>query len=337
MELSSKPKPVRIRISIGGKEHTTIDSLKENMTPEILDFIDDRLQCWLKQQNLDELSGVIDAINKAEINSWQKLLRIYNCFFGKEYKKILSFVDEWQKNIRSKSLLKYYFENKEKDTLVSDSLPDTLKKYLRLGVLSLEEWDEIISPLNLSLLNEILTDERRKTSGFVEPHLDASSDSPVMLSIFDSISDIEKSRIVKGWRGGSYNRLVYHRTNKIEDGVFDFVQKCTEIFISRDCKKTVERKFPSCDYSFKHFLINEIRCIRALATLYELSKRYDSASLLKDNRGEADEHLLHIPENCPFKKKIQNCNERERCLSIVGEIIRYLLLERRYSLDEQYS
>ena len=125
MELSSKPKPVRIRISIGGKEHTTIDSLKENMTPEILDFIDGRLQRWLKQQNLDELSGVIDAINKEKITSGQKLLRIYNCFFGKGYKKILFFVDEWQKNIRSKSLLKYYFENKDKETLVSVSLPDT--------------------------------------------------------------------------------------------------------------------------------------------------------------------------------------------------------------------
>ena len=303
------------------------------MTPEILDFIDGRLQRWLKQQNLDELSGVIEDINKAEINSGQKLLRIYNCFFGKEYKKILLFVDEWQKNIRSKSLLKYYFENKEKDTRVSVSLPDTLKKYLRLGILSLEEWDEIISPLNLSSLNEILTAERI-TNGYVEPHWDVSSGSPVTLSIFDGITDAIKRRIAKGWYAGTYISLSSCRTNKNEEGVYEFIKKCSIIYNSRDTKKAVESEFAFRDYSFNYFLMNEIRCVRALATLYELSKRYDSFYLLKENRGEADVHLLHIPEDYPFKKIIQKCNEREQCLIIVGKIIHYLLLERRYLPDE---
>ncbi|MBO7256578.1 MAG: hypothetical protein J6V04_04560 [Bacteroidales bacterium] len=332
MELSSKPKPVRIRISIGGKEHTTIDSLKENMTPEILDFIDGRLQRWLKQQNLDELSGVIDAINKEKITSGQKLLRIYNCFFGKGYKKILFFVDEWQKNIRSKSLLKYYFENKDKETLVSVSLPDTLKKYL--GILSLEEWDEIISPLNHSLLNEILKSAKKK--GIVETNsaIAASSDSSVALPIFDGITDDVKRKIAKGWRDGTYISLSSCRTNKNEEGVYDFIKKCSTIYSSRDTKQAVEREFAFRDYSFNYFLINEIRCVRALATLYEFSKRYDSSYLLIDKREEADVHLLHIPEDYPFKKKIKNCNERDQCLSIVGRIIHYLLLERRYLPNE---
>ena len=332
MELSSKPKPVRIRISIGGKEHTTIDSLKENMTPEILDFIDGRLQRWLKQQALDDLSAFIDGIYKAEIKSGQKLLRIYNCFFGKEHKRILNFVDEWQKDIRSKSLMKYYFENKDNETLVSVSLPDTLKKYL--GILSLEEWDEIISPLNHSLLNEILKSAKNKGNVETNSAIAASSGSSVALPIFDCITDDVKRKIAKGWRDGTYISLSTCRTNKNEEGVYDFIKKCSIIYSSRDTKQAVEREFAFRDYSFNYFLINEIRCVRALATLYEFSKRYDSSYLLIDKREEADVHLLHIPEDYPFKKKIKNCNERDQCLSIVGRIIHYLLLERRYLPNE---
>ena len=325
MELSSRPKPVRIRISIGGKEHTAIDSLKENMTPEILDFIDGRLQRWLKQQALDDLSAFIDGIYEAEIKSGQKLLRIYNCFFGKEHKRILKFVDEWQKDIRSKSLMKYYFENKDNETLVSVSLPDTIKKYLRL--FSLEDWLEIVPTQNLKTLEKILYEEFPKSVS------EGESSDAMGITIFDSISNDVKCEIVKHWNLGSYIQL-FTKTNKIEEDVYEFIKKCSSIFNSGNTKVAVERTFALSDYSFQYFLINEIRCIRVLATLYQLAKRYDSEYLLRLNRQEADEHLRYIPEDYRFKQKIKHCNKQENCLKIVSEIIHYLLLERRFLPDE---
>ena len=76
MKLSSTPKPVRIRISLGGIEHTTLESLKENITPEILDFTDGRLQRWLKQQGEESLSNDIDEIKKSNKKDESKLLDI---------------------------------------------------------------------------------------------------------------------------------------------------------------------------------------------------------------------------------------------------------------------
>ena len=85
MKITSTPKPVRIRITVGGQEHTTLASLKENISPEIMSFVDDvdgRLQRWLERLNEVELKDAVNGIYQDEEKSGDvKLLDLYNLLF----------------------------------------------------------------------------------------------------------------------------------------------------------------------------------------------------------------------------------------------------------------
>ena len=113
MKLSSKPKPVRIRISLGGIEHSTLESLKENITPEILDFTDGRLQRWLERQNevvvLNKIKNINRSIDKGDNAN---LLELYKALLNNADKKnLLEFIDEWgDDDNKSKDLAKYILE-----------------------------------------------------------------------------------------------------------------------------------------------------------------------------------------------------------------------------------
>ena len=103
---------MRIRISLGGIEHTTLESLKQNITPEILDFTDGRLLRWLERQNevvvLDKIKKITNS-NDKEDNA--NLLELYNALLNAHKKNLLDFIYEWgNDDNRSKDLAKYILE-----------------------------------------------------------------------------------------------------------------------------------------------------------------------------------------------------------------------------------
>ena len=332
MKLSSRPKPVRIRISMGGKEHTSLESLKENITPQILEFIDGRLQRWLKQQNLDSLSDAIDRIKENNRRGEPiKLLNIYNKLTGKSHKTLLSFVYEWKGDIKSKELLTYYIRNEKSDTTVIENT---------LDYISLDEWDEIISSINDSRLDLYLANKYAEKGNLLESKriyekIKERGDCPEAEELYDeyfsSVNFISKlfknskeelEEIAEDFSKFTKLRINSSSSNnylRIAEEVFSLIGTCNKIFSVREYEiiSVIERTFPEAFKSSETKI--ERLCIIAMlmgsVSVYRLP--YKRADVLDS-----------IPDACPFKRRVANCSSISTAKKITKDIIHYLLFDR---------
>ena len=84
---------VKIRILSGGKEHSTLESLRESFSLEdvLPSYIDGRLATWLRQRDEDDLADRLEKIQADGIKSPKLELKLINEFFGTEYKSVLEY------------------------------------------------------------------------------------------------------------------------------------------------------------------------------------------------------------------------------------------------------
>lgn len=341
MILSSTPKPVRIRISLCGKEHTSLESLKENISPDILQFTDGRLQRWLKQQNLNELSENIDKIAKDERkDSRTKLLKIYNRLNDKSHKNLLCYIDDWKNDVKSKELLKYYFKEFGNDVIVIEN---------NIKVFSLEEWYEIISPLNDSRLdfylakqyenkddvvNSIRIFEKIKERGdcpeadlyYKEQYYPASKTAQKegAYCLFDNserqfreiVDDFSKFRNLKIRQDLDTNLETYARDVK------DFLIILSEDFNSDYliyCKETLANMYDRTSFST---LRNEILSLIYILMVY------------KDYVRIGDKHITYIKSiisnDYPEKPHLCGAYSESGVKRMIRRIVEYILLEKVY-------
>lgn len=79
MKLIARAKPVRIRITSGGEEHATLNSLRKNFIwNDIKELFDGRLIKWLKRIDENEKAQVLSEINNPDEN----ILFIFNILFS---------------------------------------------------------------------------------------------------------------------------------------------------------------------------------------------------------------------------------------------------------------
>lgn len=82
MKLIAKAKPVRIRITSGGEEHATLDSLRKNFVwKDIRELFDGRLIKWLRRIDENDKAQQISEIKNPDLN----ILNIFNILFPQSY------------------------------------------------------------------------------------------------------------------------------------------------------------------------------------------------------------------------------------------------------------
>ncbi len=343
MKLSSTPKPVRIRISLGGIEHTTLESLKENITPEILDFTDGRLQRWLKQQGEESLSKDIDEIKKSNKKDESKLLDIYNTLFKKGHTQLLYYVDDWREDNKASTLLKYYLSNCESN---ENALTKIMEKYF--GILSLREWYELVSVdifckefadgadiENIEHRTKLLND--LKDAGFIDDEIEKIKKElgfPKGRIIFKETSDAKLQKVLKDWTEIKYiknTRNAAQETSDIEKEVKRYIGNCCKAFTSEkevwndkgslynltdfsDAARYIKSVLKKDDYEY---LKDEVRCAIVLAKKYQCNYNISAESM-----GEYKE----ISEDCKFKKEISSI--RSATEAYLTKIINYILFEK---------
>ncbi len=133
MILNPKPKPIRYRISSGGVEHSSLDSLRRHFRwNEVKELIqEERIQKWLRKINKDSIAESIEQAPKENVPEWS----VAAIFFGLE-----SSVDGWL------SLVKYWYDqgfeetiSLNKDQWANNDLELEQLKRLRLPVSLIEE------------------------------------------------------------------------------------------------------------------------------------------------------------------------------------------------------
>lgn len=105
MILNPKPKPIRYRISSGGVEHSSLDSLRRHFRwNEVKELIqEERIQEWLRKISKDSVAVSIENAQKEDAPEWS----VAAIFFGLEG----SALDGWL------SLVKYWSEQGFEETI----------------------------------------------------------------------------------------------------------------------------------------------------------------------------------------------------------------------------
>lgn len=336
MRLSSKPKPVRIRISVGGEEHTTLESLKENITPEILDFIDGRLERWLKQQGEEEVANKIEKINKDCID----LLDIYNLLFAEDYKTLLSFIDKWQNCKKSKSLLGYIFTHWEKETFVTIFENN-------YNIFSLNEWFEIIAPFNNSELDFALAKkyeekeeipEYAKTAIRLFKEIEQRGDHPVaidyykknyfdQLRLFADNTIEELNDIVNDLSLYKELRVTLGDFRDKEMAVYSFIRQCSEIISKPNDNyqksRTCETLFKWDKINSDDILKNEKLHVSAIIFYCFSHYRYGVGNYTLFSKIKK-----LIDKDYKFHNRVCCFTAPNSCIESIKEIIKYLLFEK---------
>ena len=81
MKYSSRPKPVRIRLESGGKEHFSLDSLLENFNPADLLSKKKELIRWLSTQQGEVVEQRCLKLEQIDFNT-ENVFQLYKIFFG---------------------------------------------------------------------------------------------------------------------------------------------------------------------------------------------------------------------------------------------------------------
>ena len=338
MKLSSKPKPVRIRISLGGIEHSTLESLKENITPEILDFTDGRLQRWLERQNEVVIKKIINSIDK-EDNA--NLLELYNALLNTHKKNLLEFIDEWgDDDNRSKDLAKYILETN------LYAFPGLIDYHFHL--FQPEEWEEILLPHNNSESEFKLAKKCKKEDDEsvvaerlllkIKERGDCSEADKFYTEkyvqnhrLFAMNPEEELQEIVNDW--SKYKKLkvvINGEKRKKEEQVFEFIKACNEIFPSEqetgasfNRKNEYPKKFPINEFVERDFLVDEKRAVRAMLGFY-CNRKYETNVAEETFRKEKNK----ITDKFKLKHEVLCINNLEAIKEVVKKIIENILFEK---------
>lgn len=342
MKLSSKPKPVRIRISLGGIEHSTLESLKENITPEILDFTDGRLQRWLERQNevvvLDKIKNINRSIDKGDNAN---LLELYKVLLNNADKKnLLDFIYEWgNDDKRSKELAKYILKTN------LDAFPGLFDYHFRL--FQSTEWEEILLPHDDSesefklakecyKIDELIVAERLLlrikergdcseadkfyTEKYVQNRrLFAMNPEEELQEIADDWSKYKKLKIVP-------NSEYFNK----EKQIFEFIKACNEVFppeqeigASFNRKNEYPKKFPINEFVERDFLDDEKRAVRAMLGFY-CNRKYETNVAKETFRKEKNK----ITDKFKLKHEVLCVNNLEVIKEVVKKIIKNILFKK---------
>lgn len=346
MKLSSTPKPVRIRISLGGIEHTTLESLKENITPEILDFTDGRLQRWLEKLGEDDLADKIGKISNTECRD-KRLLYVYNAIFEKDCTTIAEYLDEWCKD-------KAYYKSAKgilfwkKDDIhyvkgVFNQCPNFLDDNEWVELADLYNDHDFSYIIGKKLLEKGDVERAKKIiKAVVKDNSEAESFYKTHFkerSIFKSLSDDKLESIAENWK---YTQLRVSDGNKTEDAIYRFIRDCKMLVATKDqssrvsfCKSSIGYA-PSKDVfeekthrvflnlvkaiTKSDILVNEKLCIVALV---------NKMSCDTTGTNIADRACDFIEKQYPFKKRIEKFNCSEKVFKeFITDIFRYILLEK---------
>lgn len=119
MRLIAKAKPIRIRIKSGGEEHSSLDSLRQNLCVQDLWPLikDKRLSRWLRQLGEVDLAHAIDDLSESQLD------------FSTYFKVLALFLHDdlvGHHATELYSLFSYWHDNKMKESKAYSSLRDYL-------------------------------------------------------------------------------------------------------------------------------------------------------------------------------------------------------------------
>lgn len=341
LAFTSVPKPVRIRIFVGGQEHMSLESLKKYITPDIMGFVDGRLQRWLKQQKMDELSEVIDEINKSVATDEAKLLKVYNEIFDKDFENISDYIEEWGKERdcgqKAKELLLRYKSN---DLIylkkIFDTCPDVLSTVEWYGLVA-SAWNKnILTDSGFCFLVGMYLNKRgdaKRAKYLITKARSAGNADAIEFfdvnyntRLFAQNTVEELKQTVTDF---NYNRL--KPTNGYEDAVKGFIELCCSVRNENSQPNclTILKEYGLC-YNIKSYdiLKDEKLCARALF-LYKPAKRYGGSC-----QKEYDKALSEIPKSHPLQKEIFSklpFNEVRDNVSVgLEKIFHYVLFGKKH-------
>ena len=336
MILTSRPKPVRIRITVSGKEHTTLASLKENISPEIMDFIDGRLQSWLERQNEFELKDGINGISEnKKINPETQLLEMYNLLFCESKRTMLEFIDLWgDYDLRSKKIVYHFIKHPHINNIAN--IKGLLKYHLQLFPVG--EWKELICPLENSELEFELAKKCDDSDNVVEairlferiivrddfPEAKEYYNEKYGRRFFSANTEEQLREIVKNW---SRYEILEPKTEE-EIKVKNFIAVCFKIIYTEingtnyRKSKLCEDLFPS-DIPYDDILRNEKYHFRAIVFYCYGHYRYggDVTILFRREKDKIDREYK-------LRHKVVLSNTPKGCINQIIEIINYLLFEK---------
>lgn len=335
MILTSRPKPVRIRITVSGKEHTTLASLKENISPEIMDFIDGRLQSWLERQNEFELKdGINDISENRKMSPESKLLGLYNLLFCESKRTMLEFIDLWgDYDLRSKKIVYSFIKHPHNNI---GNIKGLLKYHLQLFPVG--EWKELICPLENSELEFELAKKCDDSDNVAEAirlfeRIIARDDFPEAKEyynekygrrFFSANTEEQLREIVENW--SRYERL--EPKTEQENEVKNFIAACYKIIYTEingtnyRVSKLCEYLFPS-DIPYDDILRNEKYHFRAIAFYCFGHYRY-GGNVITLFRREKDK----IDGEYKLRHNVVQTTTPNGCINQISEIINYLLFEK---------
>ena len=342
MKLSSKPKPVRIRISVGGKEHTTLESLKENITPEILDFIDGRLERWLEHQGEKGIANKIKEISK--LNSEEdKLIKTYRALLGND--KIT--LEECLKDLynkdkeRAKNFSLYVLDNCDNKSFFQNLFYNYFELFTEnewikhtINIKDIDIQFELAKRVKKDKAKVIINSRIRSEIGFLRKDIEEWYNLHCNnRGIFNDLTDEVLNSIVEDWSKFTY--LEQYKDIEKEGEVFLFIKGLNNIWKNNTYPLKTECKNIFSDstilYYIKH-LKDEMRAIRALTYIYAYRCRANSYE-----DGMLD--FRAISNNFALKKKFaqlyRDINNRyvysyteDQIKTFTKELVKYILFEK---------
>jgi hypothetical protein len=151
MNVQAKAKPVRIRVMSGGEEHSSLDSLRNNLwVQDIYPLIKDkRFSRWLRQQNetalADDFDSMTNSENFAELTEsvYRRILELLKGIKLKNYDEMCELCRSWYKTDKDRNnanaLFEYLSKSKDGVKFLFKELRDCRKD---------KEWNDILNTIN---------------------------------------------------------------------------------------------------------------------------------------------------------------------------------------------
>lgn len=266
MKLIPRAKPVRIRITSGGKEHFSLDSLKKDFCiDDVKPLLDGRLSRWLRQQGKNGLANDIEGYFPESLDEKEKCLEFIKLFFREEFgnRRFSSLIELAQYWCEVDGMYRKNGEAIYKQLLNSDI--DAAKYLYKKDILPNIKWVKVFQgfadqedPEGLFILGKILFDGKGVDRDIEKGHdyilkaaklrweeavqfeMDREYEKAVALysvkqhKRFGIVHEVQiKQAIIQFWGNerqfNAYRKEVYSKRifSNIEYAIIDFVRACT--------------------------------------------------------------------------------------------------------------
>lgn len=301
MILVPKAKPVKIRITSGGEEHSSLESLQKYFVwKDVSKLFDGRLEKWLKNINKHSEAQEIhylfgeEGVTDFENVNISDIFKVYNILFPKDsISSINDTIISYEKNIISTSFF-YEILLKENIRSLINLILYSDKKQRKSPIIpfleinhfgfekefSPEELYEIGKTFYEEELSQVLS-ERLISLSINAGNKDAidywSTIKPIQqdkikINNFDKIREIYKSKytqnkIRESWHSFNFKMINNEKSKSPYKEIFEFSNDCLTIvkpdkYGNKDINKLVKNLFS--DVSEEDILFEEQRFIRAL-------------------------------------------------------------------------